>query len=161
MCCCSRSLFVDPACVIESFNYPSNHNLNATVGNGFVATGVNSDTTYLAGVFNGLSNVLPSRRARVPGFAALSVVGKMTKLALDVDRGVYSVAMILQNGASVEQTTFAHRTQRGLLVNRFCLTKGIGPANLTIVANQGQKAGREVRILLLLFFFFQVLHLPT
>lgn len=41
---------------------PTTGTLNATVGNGYVATSVYSDTIYISGLFNGDSDVTPSHR---------------------------------------------------------------------------------------------------
>ncbi len=132
-----------PGCVLTSNVLPSNTNLNATIGNGFLATAVGSDTVFLAGVFNGKSDVLPSRRARVPGFGAFSMQnrgGENDLFSLDLSRGVF-VHTRTFGSMEVTHTTFAHRTRRELIINRFCLTSGAGPFVLDLSQNPGPSSG--------------------
>lgn len=108
----------DDGTLLYSAGVPDNAQLNATIGNGFVATAVGSDTTYMAGVFNGYNNTTPSHRARLPGFAALtlSAPGAFVQgLALDLVRAVHHTR-VLVNGTVVQWSTYAHRVRREVVV---------------------------------------------
>ncbi len=101
--------------------------LVATIGNGFLATAVGSDTTFISGVFNGASNIAPSHRARLPGLAAVTfAAANLTDFgyALDLDRGLFLRRAQTASGSVVEQTSYAHRTRKGLLVVQLCLLSG-------------------------------------
>jgi len=60
----------------------------ASIGNGYVATIVNSPDVYVSGVFNGAES--KSVRARVPATTAISVAGATSYAsALDLHKGLY------------------------------------------------------------------------
>lgn len=104
--------------------------INATIGNGFVATSVGSDTVFLAGVFNGASDTSPSHRARIPGFAAVSFTAAAAENTTDMNH-ILGFALDLQEASFkrrdlvdavlIEQRWYASRVRRGLLVVDFCL----------------------------------------
>ena len=61
------------------------------VGNGFVASVVDSDTIYASGVFNGVGDVTPSNRARIPTFVntPTTTTELNTALALNMLEAVF------------------------------------------------------------------------
>ena len=76
-CCGLRCLALTPATssstVFEASTLPSDPALMASVGNGYLATNVFSDTVYVSGVFNGRGNSTPSHRY-VEAFISFFVV---------------------------------------------------------------------------------------
>jgi hypothetical protein len=131
--------------VLSASSIPSDRNLNATIGNGFLGTACGSDTVFIAGMFNGESNVAPSHRARVPGFAAVTFTGSSDELfALDLRRGVFVHRANVSGGATVEHTTYAHRKRRGLLVNQFCLVGGSNFAQIDLSVNEGPPSSGDL-----------------
>lgn len=96
--------------------------LNATIGNGYFATNVYSDTLYMSGVYNGYNNTTPSHRARLQGFSALtwSIIDPSWALvgyALDLEHAIYWTQYASRVGnCTVQQGTYAHRTRRNVAV---------------------------------------------
>lgn len=81
------------------------------VGNGYVATELFTNTTYLAGVFNGISNSTPSHRAAVPSTVRVHLPGgsnRQAGAALDlVHAAFYNRTVITVGdcaGFTVQQT---------------------------------------------------------
>eukprot|EP01116_Phalansterium_solitarium_P016178 TRINITY_DN3701_c0_g1_i1.p1 TRINITY_DN3701_c0_g1~~TRINITY_DN3701_c0_g1_i1.p1 ORF type:complete len:702 (-),score=253.28 TRINITY_DN3701_c0_g1_i1:809-2914(-) len=125
---------------------PSDGRLMASVGNGYVATVVGSDTQYISGVFNGFSSKTPSHRARIPGTLSISVANS-TPLgsALDLERGVFyrrSVLLDAQNQplpVNIEQRWYAHRALRHVTVHELTATVvgSSGQFSLSLSVNTG------------------------
>ncbi len=131
---------------------PENHELMATISNGFLGHRILSDTIYAAGVFNG--NHLNSHRARIPS----SVPTQMTVIAhkdlavteerlytLDVKNAVF-IQTITANDKSYEitQTTYAHRLYKNLLVTEVkAKTSREGGISVRMQSNAG-KASADI-----------------
>jgi len=100
--------------------------LNPSVGNGYLATTVYSDTVYVSGIFNGRGAKTPSHRARIPSTAAIIVRSNLTSNAteelfrLNVEQGVFYHRIVVQN-LTLEQKIYAHRVHRHLLVTEISL----------------------------------------
>jgi len=100
---------------------PSDVRLMASVGNGYIATTVSSDTQYVGGVYNGLSSLTPSHRARIPATLAIATPQtSITATALDLERAIYyrrSQGTMSGDVFKVEQRWYAHRLHHHLLVH--------------------------------------------
>lgn len=100
--------------------------LNPSVGNGYLATTVYSDTVYVSGIFNGRGTKTPSHRARIPSTAAIIVRSNLTSNAtqelfrLNVEQGVFYHRLVVQN-FTLEQKIYAHRVHQHLLVTEISL----------------------------------------
>ena len=65
--------------VFETHTLPDDRRLMASVGNGYLATTVFSDTVYVSGVFNGRGNETPSHRfVYLPCLYSHSLILRMT-----------------------------------------------------------------------------------
>jgi hypothetical protein len=115
--------------------------LNATIGNGFVATSVGSDTVFMAGVYNGYNNTTPSHRARIVGYPSLTftVAGEtLAGYALDLTEAVFMHRTTLgQQSSVVQRSTYAHRVRRNLIVVEAALLEGTSPVSLISAVNLG------------------------
>lgn len=106
--------------VFTSDTLPTDERLMATIGNGFLATSVFSDSVFVSGVYNGRRRE-PSHRARVPSTASIrmSLVDKAvttsTTYSLDVQKGVFT-HRVEGCGFIVEELIYAHRKLPNLLV---------------------------------------------
>ena len=64
--------------------------LNPAIGNGRIATIINSDTVYVAGLFNGYLDKTPSKKARIPSTHNITIVGEnQIGKALSIKEGLY------------------------------------------------------------------------
>ena len=100
--------------------------LNPSVGNGYLATTVYSDTVYVSGIFNGRGTKTPSHRARIPSTASIVVRSNLTSNAteelssLNVEQGVFYHRLAVEN-FTLEQRIYAHRVHQHLLVTEIAL----------------------------------------
>ncbi len=79
-----------------------------SVGNGFSAFEVGSDSIYIAGVFNGFRDTAPSHRARVPNGMSISFPFDGPRVAaLDIERAVYYRRSV-HGQAKIEQRWYFH-----------------------------------------------------
>eukprot|EP00767_Chilomastix_cuspidata_P001131 gnl/Chilomastix_cuspidata/1349.p1 GENE.gnl/Chilomastix_cuspidata/1349~~gnl/Chilomastix_cuspidata/1349.p1 ORF type:complete len:728 (-),score=286.12 gnl/Chilomastix_cuspidata/1349:1071-3254(-) len=103
---------------------PENEELLPSLGNGFIATRMGSDTLYVAGIFNGRSceteNGGPSHRARVPFATNMTLSSAMyIGSALNTTSGTFHRRYVQEAGAAtilLEQTWYAHRELKELFV---------------------------------------------
>lgn len=72
----------------ESSALPSDPRLNPSVGNGYLATTVFSDTVYVSGIYNGRSTKTPSHRARIPSTSAIVL---RTNLSSNATEKIFSL----------------------------------------------------------------------
>ena len=120
----------------ETTFLPYDSRLMASVGNGFLATAVYSDTIYVSGVFNGRGTSAPSHRARIPSTAAIVVeVGAREEdpnetFSLNVRDGVFVYKFGSRN-FSLEQRVYAHRVKTNLIVNEISY-KNSGPSPVRV-----------------------------
>ncbi|KAK3750634.1 hypothetical protein QZH41_012817, partial [Actinostola sp. cb2023] len=111
--------------VFEAKHLPQNY-LMASVGNGFIATNVYSDTVYASGIFNGHGTTSPSHRARIPSTCDITVKtnvpGEKTQLwRLDVAQGVFVYTLTAAN-FTLEQRVYAHRVRQHIIVSQVHVT---------------------------------------
>lgn len=132
------------ATVFTTDTLPKDKRLMATIGNGYVATTVYSDTIHVSGVYNGRRRQ-PSHRARVPSTAAIKWSLKTpdtvkTTYFLDVAKGVF-VERSEGTGFQIEESVFAHRRQQHLLVVQIkVLNSRSEPMEINLLRNQGKKS---------------------
>lgn len=110
--------------------------LNPSVGNGYLATTVYSDTVYVSGIFNGRGTETPSHRARIPSTSAIVIRTNLSSNAteeifsLNVEQGLFYHRLIVEN-FTVEQRIYAHRVHQHLLVTEVSLNNSMrDPVNL-------------------------------
>ena len=126
VCFCHTVIAVPNATNFESSSLSWDPRLNPSVGNGYLATTVYSDTVYVSGIFNGRGTKTPSHRARIPSTAAIIVRSNLTSNAthelfrLNVEQGVFYHRLVVQN-FTLEQKIYAHRVHQHLLVTEISL----------------------------------------
>lgn len=126
VCFCHTVIAVPNATNFESSGLSWDPRLNPSVGNGYLATTVYSDTVYVSGIFNGRGTKTPSHRARIPSTAAIIVRSNLTSNAtqelfrLNVEQGVFYHRLVVQN-FTLEQKIYAHRVHQHLLVTEISL----------------------------------------
>jgi trehalose/maltose hydrolase-like predicted phosphorylase len=119
-------------------------NIMTSVGNGYVATVVGSDTVYVAGVYNGLHTRDPSHRARIPSTNAISIANAtLVACAIDLAEAIY-YRRLVWNGHSeilIEQRFYAHRLYSSVLVNELFVDNTVNsnpsPLILHLQVNSG------------------------
>eukprot|EP01113_Clastostelium_recurvatum_P039091 TRINITY_DN5929_c0_g1_i2.p1 TRINITY_DN5929_c0_g1~~TRINITY_DN5929_c0_g1_i2.p1 ORF type:complete len:711 (+),score=173.12 TRINITY_DN5929_c0_g1_i2:162-2135(+) len=107
----------------------------ASVGNGYLATIVGTNTQYISGVFNGLNTRDPSHRARIPATLAITVAESTPyACALDLQNGIYYRRSTVSKypGAYVEQKWYVHRTLRNVAVHVLTLHPASSSAPITV-----------------------------
>lgn len=125
-CFCHTVIAAPNATNFESSGLSWDPRLNPSVGNGYLATTVYSDTVYVSGIFNGRGTKTPSHRARIPSTAAIVVRSNLTSNAteesfsLNVEQGVFYHRLVVQN-LTLEQRIYAHRVHQHLLVTEISL----------------------------------------
>lgn len=103
--------------MLVSLVEPSDLQLMPYIGNGFLATIVGSNTTYMGGVFNGLDVEGPSHRARIPGTISITVTNaEVQAVAIDLEKGIYYRSLGCDGCAHLQQRFYAHRSLLSLLV---------------------------------------------
>lgn len=108
------------------------------VGNGYVATQIESDSIFVGGVYNGpaLSQSSPSHRARIPNLFNFQVQGSViADSALDVDRAIFYRRVEIQGGV-LEQRWYAHGLYRNLLVYELYPVELSGDQTARVCLNQ-------------------------
>ena len=126
VCFCHTVIAAPNATNFESSSLSWDPRLNPSVGNGYLATTVYSDTVYVSGIFNGRGTRTPSHRARIPSTAAIIVRSNLTSNAtqelfrLNVEQGVFYHRLVVQN-FTLEQKIYAHRVHQHLLVTEISL----------------------------------------
>lgn len=122
MVCFFRTVHAAPnATNFESSSLPYDPRLHPSVGNGYLATTVYSDTVYVSGIFNGRGTQTPSHRARIPSTSAIVVRTNISSNATDelfslnVAEGVFYHRLHIDN-FTLEQRIYAHRVYQHLLV---------------------------------------------
>ncbi|XP_019617220.1 PREDICTED: acid trehalase-like protein 1 [Branchiostoma belcheri] len=113
----------DEATIFRSNSLPNDRKFMATVGNGYVATTVYSDTIFMNGLFNGEGGA--SHRARIPATVSVTVSldgSTNQSYALDVARGVFTHTL-QSEVANVQQRTYAHQFYSRLLVTEITVDR--------------------------------------
>lgn len=126
VCFCHTDIAAPNATNFESSSLSWDPRLNPSVGNGYLATTVFSDTVYVSGIFNGRGTKTPSHRARIPSTAAIIVRSNLTSNAtvelfsLNVEQGVFYHRLVVEN-FTLEQKIYAHRVRQHVLVTEISL----------------------------------------
>lgn len=126
VCFCHTGIAAPNATNFESSSLSWDPRLNPSVGNGYLATTVFSDTVYVSGIFNGRGTKTPSHRARIPSTAAIIVRSNLTSNAtvelfsLNVEQGVFYHRLVVEN-FTLEQKIYAHRVHQHVLVTEISL----------------------------------------
>lgn len=126
VCFCHTGIATPNATNFESPSLSCDPRLNPSVGNGYLATTVFSDTVYVSGIFNGRGTKTPSHRARIPSTAAIIVRSNLTSNAtvelfsLNVEQGVFYHRLVVEN-FTLEQKIYAHRVRQHVLVTEISL----------------------------------------
>lgn len=126
VCFCHTGIATPNATNFESPSLSWDPRLNPSVGNGYLATTVFSDTVYVSGIFNGRGTKTPSHRARIPSTAAIIVRSNLTSNAtvelfsLNVEQGVFYHRLVVEN-FTLEQKIYAHRVRQHVLVTEISL----------------------------------------
>eukprot|EP01112_Ceratiomyxa_fruticulosa_P019155 TRINITY_DN6223_c0_g1_i2.p1 TRINITY_DN6223_c0_g1~~TRINITY_DN6223_c0_g1_i2.p1 ORF type:complete len:666 (-),score=109.08 TRINITY_DN6223_c0_g1_i2:5-2002(-) len=111
----------------------------ATIGNGYLSTVIGSNTIYVAGIFNGeaTSTVTPPHRARVCGTTNEVLNLNTFACGLDLQDGIYYRRSNLSgyDGVTIQQSFYAHRSLRYLLVNEVLVNITEGNGNVSIAFN--------------------------
>ncbi|XP_064602978.1 protein-glucosylgalactosylhydroxylysine glucosidase-like [Liolophura sinensis] len=98
---------------------PTDRGLWPTVGNGHIATVVNSDTIHMNGLYNGAQAT--SHRARIPALIAIEIsiaapkVPVIKTYSLEMGGGIFNETTV-GTFFRIEKLTYAHRTYRELFV---------------------------------------------
>ena len=107
--------------VFTSNTLPEDERLMATIGNGYLATRIYSDSVFVSGVYNGRRRE-PSHRTRVPSTVAIrmslendSDVTTNNFYSLDVERSLFT-HRVEGTGFSAEELIYAHRKLPNLRV---------------------------------------------
>nr|KAI8741141.1 acid trehalase-like protein 1 [Biomphalaria glabrata] len=128
--------------ILTSSSMPSNKNYIPEVGNGHVATVVQSDTIFMNGLYNGASIV--SHRARIPSTAGYNITsvtpsGFSRQYSLDLGRGIFTESYTW-SGLNVSLRTYAHRLFTTVLVNELVLERtddNTTDVQVTVTLNSG------------------------
>jgi protein-glucosylgalactosylhydroxylysine glucosidase len=123
------------------------------IGNGYLATNVNSQDLYLSGVFNGFSSDTPSHRARLQSPANTHVEGAtVIAAALNILQGTYvrrylvpyspdcsagSSCSTEPSGSVVQVTFLAHRVRRQVVATLVELLEPRGQVFLSLSTDPG------------------------
>ncbi|XP_060072816.1 protein-glucosylgalactosylhydroxylysine glucosidase-like [Ylistrum balloti] len=111
-----------------------------TIGNGYIATLVHSDTMYVDGVYNGYNGT--SHRARLRSTSSINITDfsfpvTYRKYSLDVGRGMY-VEEYTSDDVRVEMNMYAHQWMNRLLVTEISVVNnGSIPIHLNLSQNLG------------------------
>jgi trehalose/maltose hydrolase-like predicted phosphorylase len=138
---------IDQAQMLYSDTEPQ-ETLQTYVGNGYMATQINSQNIFISGVYNGPADAEyePSHRARTPSFVNWQVQNsRVIASAIDIEKGVYYRRVQTNDVTSqstVEQRWYAHRKYKNLIVHTtqiitpstipVCLIHSIGPQSVDI-----------------------------
>eukprot|EP01094_Clydonella_sp_ATCC50884_P002671 TRINITY_DN1202_c0_g1_i5.p3 TRINITY_DN1202_c0_g1~~TRINITY_DN1202_c0_g1_i5.p3 ORF type:complete len:222 (+),score=37.97 TRINITY_DN1202_c0_g1_i5:230-895(+) len=96
---------------------PPDPNNMPVVGNGYAATLLASNATFINGVYSGLKGSTPSHRARIPSTLLVNLTNiPLTAVALDVERATYTRRYENGEHVSARQVIYAHRVHRSLMV---------------------------------------------
>lgn len=150
LCFCRVVMAVPNATNFESPTLSDDARLNPSVGNGYLATTVYSDTVYIAGIYNGRSTETPSHRARIPSTSAIVLRTNLSyneatneMFSLNVEQGVFYYRLDADN-FTLEQRIYAHRVYEHILVTEVTyknmlrdsvslnLTNNLGPPSADI-----------------------------
>ncbi|XP_070549911.1 protein-glucosylgalactosylhydroxylysine glucosidase-like [Ptychodera flava] len=112
--------------VFKTSTLPSDERYMASVGNGYLATIVYSDTLYMNGLFNGAGNT--THRAKIPSPCNMQVSMKTCchsnntneTFALDVKKGIFT-HQIRTADFSVCHCIYAHQLYTQLLVSEISI----------------------------------------
>ncbi|EGC35268.1 hypothetical protein DICPUDRAFT_97948 [Dictyostelium purpureum] len=111
--------------------------LMTSVGNGYAAYVIGTNSIYIGGVFNGpafaVSN--PSHRASIPNFQNIVLNGsRLVYAGLDIQNGTYTREYSFKSNANTTatQTFYAHQTIRNLLVQEITVDNSASNKSFTL-----------------------------
>jgi trehalose/maltose hydrolase-like predicted phosphorylase len=118
---------ISTATVFETKSLPQDY-LMASVGNGYIATVIYSDTIYLSGLFNGRGKTAPSHRARIPSTCDIKVRtnahSEQELWSLDVYKGVFNYSYTAVN-FTLEQKVYSHRVREHVIVSEVSVSNSL------------------------------------
>ncbi|KAK7507084.1 hypothetical protein BaRGS_00001935 [Batillaria attramentaria] len=133
------SYFPGESSVVEVKSLPGERYL-PEIGNGHVATVVQSETIYMNGLYNGLNTT--SHRARIPSTAAVKIThiatseNVISKYRMDFGKGVFSEVHVGES-FQIQLRRYAHRTLPTLLVTELVVTGASEPVTVSLSVNTG------------------------
>ncbi|XP_033113241.1 protein-glucosylgalactosylhydroxylysine glucosidase-like isoform X2 [Anneissia japonica] len=113
----------DDPTVFTSSSFPANRKQQPSIGNGYLATVVYSNTIFVNGLYNGKGT--NSHRARVPSTAAItaSLQESASHLyTLNVRKGIF-VHEITTDNIEITHSIYAHQVLNRLLVNQITINR--------------------------------------
>ncbi|KAH9490327.1 hypothetical protein Btru_034974 [Bulinus truncatus] len=122
--------------VLTSSELPSNKNYIPEVGNGHIATVVQSDAIFMNGLYNGASTT--SHRARIPSPAGYDIAsttppGLSRLYSLDLGRGVFAQSYSGAGGVNITLRTYGHRSFTSVLVSELVLERADASTDVEVV----------------------------
>ncbi|XP_041463396.1 protein-glucosylgalactosylhydroxylysine glucosidase-like [Lytechinus variegatus] len=145
-CLCNTYKDISPEpTIFESKVLPEDDCCKASIGNGYLATTVYTDTIYKNGLYNGRNG--ESDRARIPSTIAIKIQQSLPEIKnsylLDVLNGTF-FHLIETPQAYIEQRLYAHQVLTRLLVNEITIKRKFvsmeQPVFLTLSNNLGFKS---------------------
>lgn len=132
--------------VFSTDTLPADDRLMATIGNGFLATRIYSDSIFVSGVYNGRGRE-PSHRARIPSTVAIrmslqgnAVETTTNEYSLDVQKALFT-HRIEGRGFHIQELIYAHRKLENLLVVEIRAQNWQGePLRINFVETQSNKS---------------------
>jgi len=140
----------------------------ASIGNGYIATIVYSDTMHLSGVYNGRAfsrrwPIYPvyltdhTHRARIPSTCAINYtvpnISGSHSYALDVSQGIfYHWFESDDQNLEVEQRIYAHRSRKNLFVVEFAVKNNLG---IDIMLNFTNNMGRPSKDIIFQEYYYR------
>lgn len=131
---------------------PPSH-LQTYVGNGYLATQIDSNDLFVAGLFNGpaLAKDNPSHRARIPSPVHFSVTnGQVKDAGLALNMGTFlrrtqigqgnkyvAIPIFIFSIDLVEQRWYAHRAYKNVLVYELVQIQGANPVAVCVKQDKG------------------------
>lgn len=112
-----------------------------SIGNGYLATVVGSDSIYVAGLFNGKGHV---HRARIPPYNVEVHGLRVYARALDLERAVYLSRARLSSGVTVETRKFAPLQAPNVLVDEIILTNPTDQDQIVSISSLPSDASKDL-----------------
>ncbi|KAK0042299.1 acid trehalase-like protein 1 isoform X1 [Biomphalaria pfeifferi] len=138
------SLLPENATILTNDSLPERQAYIPEVGNGHIATVVQSDTILMNGLYNGRDKT--SHRARIPSTSGYLVnwtspSGLERKYSLDIGRGIFTESYT-GAGVTISLRTYAHRSLPLVMVNELTLSRENTSIDVSvkIVLNRGQES---------------------
>lgn len=119
--------------------------LMPSVGNGYLSHVIDSPYLYIADVYNGEAvSKNPTHRAAVPNVQAIKVGGKLIRSSLDPRNGVFTRLYSAEDGCTITQAFYAHRTRRNILVQPILVNNTLSSINQVISFSSLQQPSNDL-----------------